>query len=285
MGKSIISIIAEKILKITKPKYMDSYDEVNEFIAKKSKNEKFGSSRGSIDFHGMEVACFGKNNRDKTILYIHGGAYINEFNFQHKLCCFVFSHKLNAKVIAPLYPLAPNHKCSETFELITELYKHLTKNDEDIILMGDSAGGGFVLSFCQYLNSIGLKQPSNIIVFSPWVDISLSGGNYEEFKDSDPILGEIGLREIGKSWAGDFDTHDFKVSPLFGDNSNLAKTLIFTGTNELFYPDIVEYFNKLKKDGVNARLIEGEGLFHIYPLFPVPESKSALKEIKNELEN
>ena len=80
--------------------------------------------------------------------------------------------------------------------------------------MGDSAGGGFVLSFCQYLNSIGLKQPSNIIVFSPWVDISLSGGNYEEFKDSDPILGEIGLREIGKSWAGDFDTHDFKVSPL-----------------------------------------------------------------------
>lgn len=79
--------------------------------------------------------------------------------------------------------------------------------------MGDSAGGGFVLSFCQYLKAIDLPQPNNIVVYSPWVDIALSNPPYDN--DSDPILGEIGLREIGKSWAGELDTHDYRVSPLW----------------------------------------------------------------------
>ena len=50
-------------------------------------------------------------------------------------------------------------------------------------------------------------------VYSPWVDIALSNPPYDN--DSDPILGEIGLREIGKSWAGELDTHDYRVSPLW----------------------------------------------------------------------
>ena len=64
---------------------------------------------------------------------------------------------------------------------------------ENIILMGDSAGGGFVLSFCQYLKQIKVKQPNNIIVFSPWVDLSME--NCVDDGD-DPILGKVGLVEI-----------------------------------------------------------------------------------------
>lgn len=154
--------------------------------------------------------------------------------------------------------------------------------DQTISLMGDSAGGGFVLSFCQYLNAIDLPQPNNIVVYSPWVDIALSNPPYDN--DSDPILGEIGLREIGKSWAGELDTHDYRVSPLFGDNTDLPRTLTFAGDNEIFYKDILKYHEKLKEDGVDARLIVGEGMFHIYPLFQSPEAWDAFKELKKEFE-
>ena len=70
---------------------------------------------------------------------------------------------------------------------------------------------------------------------------------------------------------------------MFGDNTGLADTLIFVGENEIFYKDIKKYVENLKKDGVNVRLITGPKLFHIYPLFPIPEAISAFKEIKKEI--
>ena len=127
-----------------------------------------------------------------------------------------------------------------TWGITEKLYRHLLETGKPISVMGDSAGGGFVLSFCQDLKTIGLPQPDEIIVFSPWVDVSMSNSPYDN--ESDPILGEIGLREIGKAWAGDMDTNDYRVSPLFGDNHDLAKTLIFVGDNEIFYKDVLLIF-------------------------------------------
>ena len=82
--------------------------------------------------------------------------------------------------------------------------------------------------------------------------------------ENDSILGEIGLREIGKSWAGDLNTQDWRVSPIFGDNVGLPDTLIFAGENEIFCSDIERYVENLKRDGVNVKLVIGNGLFHIY---------------------
>ena len=143
--------------------------------------------------------------------------------------------------------------------------------------MGDSAGGGFVLSFAQYLKNNNLPQPKNIVVFSPWVDISMSNPPYDSAND--PILGEIGLKEMGKSWAGELDITDYRVSPLFGDKFGLAKTLIFAGEDEIFYKDIKRY----AKNDDNVKLITGKGLYHIYPLFPIPEAKQAFREIESEI--
>ena len=275
---SFIAKIAGKILMSTKPDYMDSQEKADEFLAtKEDKSPK--SIFKSFNFNAMEVFHFGDRSKaDKTIIYVHGGAYVNEINYQHYLYCYLLARKLNAYVLAPVYPLAPKHTCEESFALITELYREYA--DDNIILMGDSAGGGFVLSFCQYLKTINLAQPDNIVVFSPWVDVSMSG---EYDSKSDPILGDVGLREIGRAWAGDLDTTDYRVSPLFGDNTGLARTLIFAGEDEIFYSDILKYYEDLKRCNVESRLIVGESLFHIYPLFPIPEAKDAFKEVKKEL--
>ena len=64
----------------------------------------------------------------------------------------------------------------------------------------------------------------------------------------------------------------------------MPRTLIFAGDNEIFYNDILKYHEKLKEDGVDARLIVGEGMFHNYPLFPSPEAWAAFKELKKEFE-
>lgn len=278
---SIIAKIEEKILKFTKLKFMDSKEGAEDFLKNSgdSSNKPVKSIFKSIDINGMQVFTFGDKNAKNTILFMHGGAYVMELNYQHLLYCYFLS-RLDAYVLLPVYPLAPSHKAIETFDLITELYGQLVSRD-NLILMGDSAGGGFVHSFCQYLNTVNLNQPKKIITFSPWVDISMSNPPYDS--ENDPILGEMGLREIGKSWAGNLDTKNWQVSPVFGDNTGLADTLIFVGENEIFHRDIKKYVENLKKDGVNVRLITGPKLFHIYPLFPIPEAISAYKEIKKEI--
>lgn len=282
-NKSFFAKIEEKILRFTKPDYMDSKDKIVEFIREKSRSHD-KIPKGifkSRNFNGMDVFTLGDENASNTILYIHGGAYINEINYQHLLYCFKLSRKVDAYVIAPVYLLAPNHKSRECFDAIEELYKHLISQHKNVTLMGDSAGAGFAFSFCQYIKTIDLPQPDKIIVFSPWVDISMGNPPYES--ESDPILGEIGLKEIGKSWAGDFDTKDYRVSPLYGDNKGLPRTLIFAGTSEIFYKDIEKYVRNLKNDGVDVRFITGEGLFHIYPMFPSSEARNAFDEIKKEM--
>ncbi|WP_458456925.1 alpha/beta hydrolase [Methanobrevibacter sp.] len=282
VDKSFIARIEEKILKYTKPKYMDSKDEIDDFIKEKSKSPvKIPKAIfKSTSLNGMQVFTFGDENAKNTILYIHGGAYINEINYQHLLYCFLLSRKLNAFVLVPVYPLAPLHNAGETFELMTHLYESLSGRS-NLTVMGDSAGGGFALSFCQYLKTVDLPQPDRIITFSPWVDISMGSAPYDS--ENDPILGGIGLREIGKSWAGDFDAKDFRVSPIYGDNRGLPRMLIFAGTNEIFYKDIKKYVESIRDDGVDVRFITGEGLFHIYPLFPSPEARNAFKEVKKEI--
>ena len=280
---SFIAKIVERLLMLNKPSYMDSKEEVIEFLDEKSEydNRPVKSFFSSFDFDGRQVFKFGDEKSKNLIVYIHGGAYINELNMQHLLFCKLLSVILHSYVLVPVYPLAPLHKVNETFEFITNLYEKLINEEYNITLMGDSAGGGFVLSFCQYLNQINLAQPRNIIVFSPWVDISMSNPPYDN--ENDPILGEVGLKEIGKSWAGNLDMKDYRVSPIYGDNHNLPKTLIFAGENEIFYKDISKYVDNLKKDDVNVKFIVGEKLFHIYPLFPIPEVISTLKIIKKEM--
>ncbi len=275
--KSFIAKVEESILRSNKMDFMDSAEKAEDLLKNPSDSKPPEGIFKSINLGGTQVFTFGDENAKNTILYIHGGAYVMEINYQHLLYCFLLSRKLDAYVLAPVYPLAPKSNARQTYDVITGLYEKLLQRG-NLTLMGDSAGGGFIHSFCQYLKTIDLPQPTRIITFSPWVDVSMSNPPYDS--ENDAVLGEIGLRKIGKSWAGDLDTHDYRVSPIFGDNAGLADTLIFAGTDEIFYGDIKKYVENLEDDGVNVKFITGNGLFHIYPMFPIPEARSALKEIK-----
>lgn len=55
----------------------------------------------------------------------------------------------------------------------------------DLILMGDSAGGGFVLALAQFMKQEEVPQPSQLILLSPWLDLSLSNPNIKEIDPSD----------------------------------------------------------------------------------------------------
>ena len=234
----------------------------------------------SKNLFGCQMILFNESTTtERIILYLHGGAYVNEMANLHIVFCDKLAEKVNATVFAPIYPLAPNHTYEETYNIVENLYNLILKFNKPVIIMGDSAGGGLSASFCEYLGENDLTQPKHLILISPWVDVSMSG-DYEEYEELDPMLGVDGLREMGEAWAGDLDLKDYRLSPLFGDIKMLPRTTIFVGTHEIFYPDIIKFFNKLNDNGIDVEVNIGEEMTHVYPLYPmVPESKEAFKHI------
>ena len=285
---SKMSKIVETALDKKHREYVDDAAKADEHMQERSLEEDeyyeipkmiYRTKVESKDLFGCQMVVFNEaEDVERLVIYLHGGIYVNEIKLPHITFCDKLAKKINACVFAPIYPLAPNHTYDETYEIVEKLYRHLLAMDKPIIIMGDSAGGGLSVAFCEYLAANDLPQPENLIPISPWLDVSMSG-DYDDV-EFDPMLGVDGLREMGETWAAGLDPKDYKVSPLFGDVEGLAKTTLFVGTHEIFYPDVVKFYNKLIDNGVDAELNVGERMTHVYAIYPlVPESKEAFKHI------
>ena len=284
---SIMSKIVATVLKIRHREYVDDADKAAEHMQERSLEEDeyyripkmiYRTKVESKDMFGCQMLTFNDIDRaERLVIYLHGGIYVNEIRLPHIIFCDKLAKKVNACVFAPIYPLAPNHSYEETYDIVEKLYDYFLTLKKPVIIIGDSAGGGLSAAFSEHLAVKNKPQPENLILISPWVDVSMSGDYDVEF---DPMLGVDGLRKMGETWAGDLDPKDYKVSPLFGQVSKLPKTTLFVGTHEIFYPDVVKFHDKLKNNGVDAELIVGEEMTHVYPVYPlVPESKEAFRKI------
>lgn len=225
----------------------------------------------------FEVAA--QDDTKPIVLYIHGGAYVNNFSSMHWKAMAEWAEKTGCGIVTPNYPLLFRYTAKDAHPLMMQLYRQLQERytAKRILVMGDSAGGGFTLALAQELmKSDSLDLPSRLILISPWVDVV---GGDDALQDRDTFLNLEVLRLIGADWAGDFDTHDPIVSPLYGDMQGLPPTDLFTGTWETFYTDIVKTYDKMKAAGVDARLHVEEKMGHVYPLWPCPEGKKAREEI------
>ena len=117
--------IEEFILKSNKPDFMDSAEKVEDLLKNPSDSKLPKGIFKSSDIDGTQVFTFGDENAANTILYMHGGAYVMEINYQHLLYCLLLSRKLDAYVVAPVYPLAPKSSAMQTYDVITGLYEML----------------------------------------------------------------------------------------------------------------------------------------------------------------
>ena len=289
--RSFSATIIEMIVNFIQIKKLSNNKKIyNQYIKLKNKEEEINfvlpkfvcsSKIEEEKVNDYQVFNISKNKNYKTIiLYLHGGSYIQQPLIFHWTFCDKLAKDLNAKVIVPIYPLAPKHNWKEAYSLIEEIYANVLKEkNKKVIIMGDSAGGGMALGFCKYLSKKKMKQPSKLILISPWLDITMSNDKIKNFDSKDPFLSVYALKKAGELWAGNLKTSNYKLSPKNGSLKDIKNVYLFVGTREIFYPDILEFFQKLKKKKIKSQLFVGEGLNHVYPLHPIPEAKKAYKEI------
>lgn len=223
---------------------------------------------------------------ERIALYLHGGGYVAGSlpyarGFGSLLCL-----KLKMAVLALDYRLAPEHKYPAALNDAFFAYSYLLKSGyepKNIVLTGDSAGGGMIFCLLQRLKQAGMEMPACAVAYSPWTDLTLSGASYEENKDKDPTLSKHVLQFDADSYIGKTSPKEPMISPAFCDAAGFPPTFITAGTDELLRDDAIMMQSALFKAGVHSELKIYDGMWHVFVFFNVNEAKLAFENIERFL--
>ena len=286
--RSFMAGVADMVLKLQNRSEKFLYSEAADaYIAEKAesnkepvviKKAKFGISLREEKYGALQAFIYNDQEHAKqTVFYFHGGAYINQPNNQQTTMAARTAKETGCKVVLMVYPKEPVYTCEQAYKQCMDYYlEHVKKYDcGKIVFMGDSAGGGLALGLAEVLHTGNHPEPEELILISPWVDVSMTNPDMPAYLKKDPMLGIDGCRRMGEVWAGDLPLDDSRVSPLYGDVKGLCPVTMTVGTWEVLYPDIMLMAEKFEKEGVSLNLITGERMIHCWPIIPVQEAKAA----------
>lgn len=219
----------------------------------------------------------------RTVVYLHGGAWVNEIAPQHWQLAAQIAAEAHVRVIVPIYPLVPFATAAEVVPTIVELVAEAMAPNHSVCLAGDSAGGQMALSAALIMrNERGVLLPRTVLI-SPVLDVSLSNPLIDAVQSEDPWLTRVGLLEFAKRWCGELPMTDPLVSPLSADLTGLGPLTLFSGTREILNPDARSLVEKATAAGVDIDYHEQSGLVHVYPLMHTPEGRAARAIIVDRL--
>lgn len=222
-----------------------------------------------------------KAGEQKQILYLHGGAYVFEITPYHWGLIAEMADRLGFGITVPIYPIAPEHDFHAMFGMVGKVYRQMLDETEaeDIVFMGDSAGGNMAVVLTMMAAEEALPLPSRHVLISPGLDMSLANPEVFEAERNDPWLGISGGMEAVRLYSAGFARSDWHISPLYGDLSVLPKTLLLTGSHDLLSPDNLIFAEKARNAGVDVEVVYEEGMFHVWPLIEMPEARRARDSI------
>jgi len=217
-----------------------------------------------------------------TILYFHGGGY--SF-YPQAYANFIALNTLaaNSRTFVLDYRLSPEHRFPAQLDDALNAYRWLLENGtdpDDLVLVGDSAGGNLALALLLAARDSNLALPALAIALSPATDFETeypSIVNNEAFDWID--------RRMLTRWADWFcDSSQRRnplVSPLWADLRGLPPVYIQAGRSEILYDSIQAFADRAKSQGADVVLESWEDMNHDFQMFGpyAPQSAEALRRI------
>jgi len=220
----------------------------------------------------------------RTILYLHGGSYNAGSIDSHLPLTGSIALTAKARVLAIDYHLAPEHPFPAAVEDALAAYRWLLKESaqaNQIVVAGDSAGGGLALSLLLSLHQLGLPQPAAAVCLSPWTDLTCSGESWTTNAKVDFMLKRIPAFKSAEIYFREADPRAPLVSPLYGDPAGLPPLLIQVGSEEVLLSDSTLFAEKARLAGVDVTLETWKGMQHVwqYVASMLPEARQAVARI------
>lgn len=242
----------------------------------------------SVTFEHFESAwAIPKDDtRDGVMLYLHGGGYCCGDISYAKGVASMLASRFGIRVFAPAYRLAPEHRFPTPIEDALTAYRYLLENGYEranIVLCGESAGGGLLYALCLKLRELGLPMPCGIVAISPWSDLCATGDSYRSNQEKDPSITIERLNFYATLYTS--ERKDPLVSPLFADLWGMPPSYIIVGGDEVMLDDARLLHEKLRESGSESTLLIAEGMWHAYILYNVRERAADYERINEFLTN
>jgi len=229
---------------------------------------------------------------EKVILYVHGGGYISGSCNDHRGFVSKFAKNCGYTNLVYEYRLAPENPFPAALDDSVKVYQWLLAKEfksKNIIIAGESAGGGLSLAILLALKEKNISNPAAAVAISPWTDLTCSSDSYKTKKKVSvaPLDSWI---VFSKYYVGNNPANLPLISPLFGDLEGLPPIFINSGVDDELYEDGEKFYKKAKEAGVDITFRAGIGMVHCYPLLApmFKEAIDAMTEIcdfiKNRLE-
>lgn len=235
----------------------------------------------------VEKYTYTKKAADRVVFFLHGGGYVGPLHNRYRDWGVHLAELAgNATMYATDYRIAPKFKYPAALEDAAAAYEGMLAEGvqpENVILMGDSAGGNLAAALAVYLRDHKIPQPKAIVLISPWTDMGNSMPSRTLNFEKDQILGAKNKRlapEIAApSYVKGVDTSDPYVSPARADLTGLAPMLITAGGNELLLDDAVLLAAHARSAGVAVQETIYPGMSHDWTiLFPELKASKAMNE-------
>jgi acetyl esterase/lipase len=218
----------------------------------------------------------------KIILYFRGGAYVY-FAKTHNGFIANITRAAKLRIFAPDYPLIPENPYPAQLYYALKSYQWLLEqgnSPENIIFMGDSAGGNLSLTLPLKLRASGIPLPSSVVALCPWTDVGNSGASMSKNEPFDWV--EKRMPETWSKWfLSGRDYHDPLISPIYADLRNLPPIYIQAGGKEILFDMIKAFYDRGVAQGVNIKMDIWESMNHDFQAYgeTVRESSEALQKI------
>ena len=254
----------------------------------------FGIKVKRDNFSGIPGAIFTpkKNvNKKSIIVYLHGGGYCFGSSLTtHKVGLTKLAKQTRLVCYSVDYRLAPEHQYPAALDDALVAWKHIVSQNPNcnIILAGDSAGGGLSLALMMYLRDNNERLPDGAVLFSPWADLTCGGKTYQTKAKFDPMFTTHMPKDSAKNYVPDnMEKDDPYISPLYGSFTNLPRTLVLVGENEILLEDSIIVGQKAKQSGVDIEIDIWPNMFHDWWLFGsfIPETKQVLDKAAKWIDN
>ena len=241
------------------------------------------------DIHAEWISPSG-GDPDKVVLHLHGGGYVTGGIDSHQAMCILMAQTLKMKILLPEYRLAPEHPFPAALEDALKAYRWLLARgykSSNVIVSGDSAGGGLALATVLSLRNDKEPLPALVFCLSPWADLTLTSQSHFINAEAESILTIGTLKEWSLAYTAENNLRNPLVSPVYAGFHNFPPLIIQVGSDEILLDDARTLADKAGADGVDVTLRIWDGMFHAWPALGgmIPESKKAFEEMGTFIHN
>jgi monoterpene epsilon-lactone hydrolase len=220
----------------------------------------------------------------RTVLYLHGGGYAIGSTVSHRHVAGAIVEAGEASLVVPNYRLAPEHPYPAAVHDALACYHWLLDQGQDpaqLVVAGDSAGGGLALATMISARDQGLPLPAAAVLISPWVDLAGTGETLATLEARDPIVQKAGLLDMARQYLGERDPRTPLASPLYADLSGLPPLLIQVGSEEVLLDDSLRIQHRAREHGLETTLEVWDEMIHVWHFFhpQLEEGREALARV------